>query len=74
MACDLSLAEEMAMAAGIERLFRRRRKKTLLGLDRRLGLLALVGAGVAVTFVIGWFQDRRGKGRQYSAEYPGLAA
>lgn len=70
----MSLLEEMALAAGVEDLVRRRRRKTMFGIDRRLALLALLGAGVAITVALGWFQGHRAEGREHSAEHPELAA
>ncbi len=71
---EMSLLDEMAMAAGVESLIRRRRRKTLFGMDRRLALLTLVLAGVAITMVISWYQENTSRGRQHSAEYPKLVA
>lgn len=71
---EMSLAEEMAMAAGVESLFRRRNRRTLFGIDRRVVLLAMIMVGAAITTAMAAFQERRGKGRYHPAEYPDLAA
>jgi hypothetical protein len=74
MGREMTLLEEMVMAAGVERLFRKRRRNIPFGMNRRLAFLALVGAGVAISFGSSWFQEHRSNSRQHSAEYPELAA
>jgi hypothetical protein len=71
---QMSMLEEVAMAAGVEELVRKRSRKTFLGLDRRLWLLALLGFGVGIAAVGNMYTDIKAKGRQHSDKYPELAA
>lgn len=71
---QMSLLEEMAMAAGVERLVRRRRRKTLFGMDSRWIVLMLIVCGSAITTAVGLYRGNRSKERQHSSEHSKLAA